>query len=433
MAEETPFIIPVDALEEGPSGSDPKEPPVEINTSRPTTENHTPNHTLGNASKDVVGDLIMQFVVQNFEQINTMYSAFSSKRKEINYISQFNDDDLPGMGPWNADMEGFLERAAQKTPEEIAISEKLSKKNQTIADNSNGHHKQNLVTNSDFYYVPFTFRETEMNVLDQTKGKNQIEWKPQNAKHKEVNEILMTSMQQKPLHYQPEALRQDTEIAFLSDDLVPRHCAREDPLVIRPDIGGNEITPTSVQRKTHGKKEGVVLNLLYLDQQVAIGTNLPMTLKEEQKKLLYANQDIFAWSPLDMTEILRDLLKHKLNIHPCTFLIWQKKRILAKERKEAITQEVSNLVEVRILREVYFPQWDANPVILRKNDGTWHMSIDFTSLNKACPKVSYPLYEIDQKIESLEGFKFKCFLNAYKGYHQKQMAKEDEEKTSFHT
>lgn len=61
------------------------------------------------------------------------------------------------------------------------------------------------------------------------------------------------------------------------------------------------------------------------------------------------------------------------------------------------------------------------------------MCIDFTSLNKACPKDSYPLPEIDQKIESLYGFKFKCFLDAYKGYHQICMAEEDEEKTTFHT
>lgn len=61
------------------------------------------------------------------------------------------------------------------------------------------------------------------------------------------------------------------------------------------------------------------------------------------------------------------------------------------------------------------------------------MCIDFTSLSKACPKDSYSLPEIDQKIESLDGFKLKCFLDTYKGYHQICMAKEDEEKTSFHT
>nr|GEU79500.1 hypothetical protein [Tanacetum cinerariifolium] len=140
MAEETPFIIPVDAHEEEPNGSDPKGPPVEINTSQPATVNHTPDHTPGNASEDVFGDLIMQFVL--------------------------NDDDLPEMGPWNTDVEGLPERAAQKTLEEIVVLGKPSKKNRTIADTSNGLYKKSLVTNSDFYNVQFTFKETEMNVRD---------------------------------------------------------------------------------------------------------------------------------------------------------------------------------------------------------------------------------------------------------------------------
>ncbi|GJT82741.1 hypothetical protein Tco_1057083 [Tanacetum coccineum] len=59
------------------------------------------------------------------------------------------------------------------------------------------------------------------------------------------------------------------------------------------------------------------------------------------------------------------------------------------------------------------------------------MCVDFKNLNKACPKDGYPLPEIDWKVESLCGFPFKCFLNAYTGYHQIQMAKEDEEKTAF--
>ncbi|GJW37528.1 reverse transcriptase domain-containing protein [Tanacetum coccineum] len=61
------------------------------------------------------------------------------------------------------------------------------------------------------------------------------------------------------------------------------------------------------------------------------------------------------------------------------------------------------------------------------------MCINFKDLNKACPKNLYPLPEIDWKIESLMGFKYKCFLDTYKGYLQIQMAKKDEEKMIFHT
>nr|GEW04630.1 reverse transcriptase domain-containing protein [Tanacetum cinerariifolium] len=63
----------------------------------------------------------------------------------------------------------------------------------------------------------------------------------------------------------------------------------------------------------------------------------------------------------------------------------------------------------------------------------WRMYVDFKDLIKACPKDGYPLLEIDWKVESMCGFPFKCFLDAYKGYHQIQMATEDEDKTSFIT
>ncbi|KAI3767978.1 hypothetical protein L2E82_18407 [Cichorium intybus] len=80
-----------------------------------------------------------------------------------------------------------------------------------------------------------------------------------------------------------------------------------------------------------------------------------------------------------------------------------------------------------------FPTWIANPVMVKKSDGSWRMCIDYKDLNKACPKDSYPLPKIDQKIESLHGFRWKCFLDAYKGYHPILMKKDDEEKTAFYT
>ncbi|GKB88562.1 reverse transcriptase domain-containing protein [Tanacetum coccineum] len=82
---------------------------------------------------------------------------------------------------------------------------------------------------------------------------------------------------------------------------------------------------------------------------------------------------------------------------------------------------------------IRYPTWVANPFLVKKPDDRWRMCIEFKNLNKACPKDLYPLPEIDWKIESLMGFEYMCFLDAYKGYHQIQMAKIDEEKTAFHT
>ncbi|GJR55836.1 reverse transcriptase domain-containing protein [Tanacetum coccineum] len=85
------------------------------------------------------------------------------------------------------------------------------------------------------------------------------------------------------------------------------------------------------------------------------------------------------------------------------------------------------------MKEVHYHSWLSNPVMVKKHDGSWRMCVYFKDLNKACPKDGYPLPEIDWKVESLCGYPFKCFLDAYKGYHQIKMAKEDEEKTAFIT
>ncbi|GJS86015.1 reverse transcriptase domain-containing protein [Tanacetum coccineum] len=82
---------------------------------------------------------------------------------------------------------------------------------------------------------------------------------------------------------------------------------------------------------------------------------------------------------------------------------------------------------------VRYPTWISNPVLVKKVDDTWRMCIDFKNVNSACPKDYYPLPEINLKIEAVMGFPFKCFLDAYKGYHQIQMSEEDEDKTAFYT
>nr|GEW68176.1 reverse transcriptase domain-containing protein [Tanacetum cinerariifolium] len=61
------------------------------------------------------------------------------------------------------------------------------------------------------------------------------------------------------------------------------------------------------------------------------------------------------------------------------------------------------------------------------------MCIDFKILNSACPKDYYQLPNVDCKVESVMGFIYKCFMDAYKGYHQIQIAEKDEEKMAFYT
>nr|ABF94998.1 transposon protein, putative, unclassified [Oryza sativa Japonica Group] len=69
--------------------------------------------------------------------------------------------------------------------------------------------------------------------------------------------------------------------------------------------------------------------------------------------------------------------------------------------------------------------------MVRKANGKWRMCVDFTDLNKACPKDHFPLPRIDQLVDSTAGCELLSFLDAYSSYHQISMAKEDEEKTAF--
>ena len=71
------------------------------------------------------------------------------------------------------------------------------------------------------------------------------------------------------------------------------------------------------------------------------------------------------------------------------------------------------------------PTWLANPVVVRKANGKWRLCIDYTDINKACPKDPFPLPCIDQIVDSTAGCDLSSFLDAYSGYHQIFMKRED--------
>jgi ribonuclease HI len=85
------------------------------------------------------------------------------------------------------------------------------------------------------------------------------------------------------------------------------------------------------------------------------------------------------------------------------------------------------------IKEVFHPEWLANLVLVKKNGGKWRMCVDYTGLNKACPKVPYPLPCIDQIVDSTAGCETLSFLDAYSGYHQIRMKESDQLATSFIT
>jgi hypothetical protein len=148
---------------------------------------------------------------------------------------------------------------------------------------------------------------------------------------------------------------------------------------------------------------------------------------------LRANANIFAWSPSDMPGIPREVAEHSLDILPHSRVVQQRLRRFDEERRRAIGVELRKLLEAGFIKEVFHPTWLANPVLVKKKNGKWRMCVDYTSLNKACPKVPFPLPRIDQIIDSTAGCELLCFLDAYSGYHQIKMKESDQLATSFIT
>ena len=127
------------------------------------------------------------------------------------------------------------------------------------------------------------------------------------------------------------------------------------------------------------------------------------------------------------------IMVHRLNVSPSFPPIRQNKRVFAPERDQAIAKEVCKLQEASFIREVYYPDWLANVVMVKKASGKWTMCVDFTDLNKACPKDSYPLPRVDVLVDSMARHQLLSFMDAFSGYNQIQMHEGDQEKTSFVT
>ena len=83
------------------------------------------------------------------------------------------------------------------------------------------------------------------------------------------------------------------------------------------------------------------------------------------------------------------------------------------------------------MKEVFYPEWLANTMVVKKKNGKWRVCVDFTDLNKACPKDPFPIPRIDQLVDATVGHPRMSFLNAFQGYHQILLALEDQEKTAF--
>jgi hypothetical protein len=118
---------------------------------------------------------------------------------------------------------------------------------------------------------------------------------------------------------------------------------------------------------------------------------------------------------------------------PDTRLVQQKPQKQSVKWQNFIREEIKKLLDVGFIWEVHHPRWLTNPVVIPKAGGKLRMCIDYTSFNKACPKDPFPLLRIDQIMDSTSGYDLLCFLDAYSGFHQIPMSREDEEHAAFIT
>ena len=151
-----------------------------------------------------------------------------------------------------------------------------------------------------------------------------------------------------------------------------------------------------------------------------VGSKLAEDLRHLLIHFLKHNKDVFAWKQEDMGRIDPAIITHRLNVNP-SFKPVKQKRSFAPERQKAINEEVGKLLQVGAIRELEYPEWLANVVLVKKVNGKWRLCIAFTDVNRACPKDSFPLPRIDLIVDATTGHELLSFMDAFSGYNHISM------------
>ena len=134
-----------------------------------------------------------------------------------------------------------------------------------------------------------------------------------------------------------------------------------------------------------------------------------------------------------MTGIIPTHTSHKLNVAPSSKPVRQKVRRFHPDCHLVIQTEVDNIPQNGFIREVKYPEWMANVVVVPKKGNKWRVCVDCMDLNDACPKDNFPLPHIDHIVDAWARHSMLSFLDTFSGYHQIPMHPPDAEKTSFIT
>ena len=122
---------------------------------------------------------------------------------------------------------------------------------------------------------------------------------------------------------------------------------------------------------------------------------------------------MFARDACDTPRIDPDFIFHHLNVNPSITPKKQLPQRPSREHAEAIREDVMKLKHTNAIKEVFYPEWLANTMVVKKKNRKWQVCVDFTDLNKTCPKDPFPIPRIDQLVDVIAGHPRISFLDAF--------------------
>ena len=117
------------------------------------------------------------------------------------------------------------------------------------------------------------------------------------------------------------------------------------------------------------------------------------------------------WNAYEAPRVDPSFICHYLNVNPSVTPKKQQHRCSSKDHSDAVKDEVIKLKQVGAIKEVFYPEWLANIVVVKKKNGKWRVCVDFADLNKACPKDPFPMPRIDQLVDATIGHPQMSFLD----------------------
>ncbi|XP_068504586.1 uncharacterized protein [Phaseolus vulgaris] len=176
-----------------------------------------------------------------------------------------------------------------------------------------------------------------------------------------------------------------------------------------PDCTAPAEEATPIQDNNRDQQATNVVDRNIGGKTFKLGRLLSQEEQEAVAEVISRHLDAFAWSASDMPDIDPDFLCHHLSMDATVRPVRQRRRKFNEKRQLVVREETQKLLRAGHIREIQYPEWLANVVLVKKANGKWRMCVDFTDLNKACPKDSYPLPSFDALVDSASGCKVMPF------------------------